>query len=205
MNLSPTTITNWIGDCQPCCLLTHLKCHYQRLNITKSATQRELNQSYRKLVKKYHPDRVGSGPPELDSFLALQESYEVLSNPQRRRVYDQGLMSSKSRARHESYTSSPKKSQPHECKRTNYAKSGFNSVHDPKLDSYSTLEISLNDAVVGKRTTIEIKPANPKLSNRARSQRIVISPMCYEGQHIRLEKKVESAVMVKELVIYFYV
>ena len=32
-------------------LLAHFKCHYQRLNVTKSATQKELNQSYRKLVK----------------------------------------------------------------------------------------------------------------------------------------------------------
>ena len=78
---------------------------------------------------------------------------------------------------------------PHKRTRTTNAKSGFTPVHDPKLDSYSTLEISLNDAIVGKRTTIKIKPANPKLSNKTRSQRIVIPPMCYEGQHIKLDKK----------------
>ena len=170
-------------------LLAHFKCHYKRLNLTKSATQKELNQSYRKLVKKYHPDRVGPSPLALDSFLALQESYEILSDPQRRRAYDQSLVSPKNQATYGSRATSPKKTKPHKRTRTTKAKSGFTPVHDPKLDSYSTLEISLNDAIVGKRTTIKIKPANPKLSNKTRSQRIVIPPMCYEGQHIKLDKK----------------
>lgn len=170
-------------------LLAHFKCHYQRLNVTKSATQKELNQSYRKLVKKYHPDRVGPSPLALDSFLALQESYEILSDPQRRRAYDQSLVSSKNRFGYGSRTTSTTEKKPHKRTRTTKAKSGFTPVHDPKLDSYSTLEISLNDAIVGKRTTIKIKPANPKLSNKTRSQRIVIPPMCYEGQHIKLDKK----------------
>lgn len=169
-------------------LLAHYKCHYQRLNVTKSATQKELNQSYRNLAKKCHPDRVGPSPLALDSFLALQESYELLSDPQRRRAYDQSLLNTNSRTR-----TAPRRPPKPRGTQANSDKAAAKAktfpVHDSKLDSYSTLEISLNDAIVGKRTTIKIKPANPTLSNRARSQRIVIPPMCYEGQHIKLEKK----------------
>lgn len=170
-------------------LLAHYKCHYQRLNVAKSATQKELNQSYRNLVKKCHPDRVGSSPIALDSFLALQESYELLSDPQRRRAYDQSLASPKKRVRSTARTASSKKPPSSGPKRPGKAKSPAAPVHDPKLDSYSTLEITLNDAIVGKRTTIKIKPASPNLSNKTRSQKIVIPPMCYEGQHIQLDKK----------------
>lgn len=170
-------------------LLAHFKCHYQRLNVTKSATQKELNQSYRKLVKKCHPDRAGASPLALDSFLALQASYELLSDPQRRRAYDRSLNPSKHRARSARYSTSQKQPQPHRRKHPAKTKSSVTPLHDPKLDSYSTLEVSLNDAIVGKRTTIKIKPANPHLSNKTRRLRILIPPMCYEGQHIKLEKK----------------
>jgi curved DNA-binding protein len=170
-------------------LLAHYKCHYQRLNVAKSATQKELNQSYRNLAKKCHPDRVGPSPLALDSFLALQESYELLSDPHRRRAYDQSLLKSYGKTRSASRSSRSRRASPNSPKRAAKTKSAATPVHDSKLDSYSTLEITLNDAIVGKQTTIKIKPASPSLSTRTRIQRIIVPPMCYEGQHIKLEKK----------------
>ena len=142
-------------------LLAHFKCHYRRLNVLKSATQKELNQSYRNLVKKYHPDRVGPSPLALDSFLALQRVYEILSDPGRRSAYDQSLSSSQNRGQPASRTPNQKQQpQAYSYKQSNDAKPFTTPIHDAKLDSYSTLEISLNDAIVGKRTTIKENQAS---------------------------------------------
>jgi DnaJ-class molecular chaperone len=59
--------------------------HYNTLGVEADATLEQIKSAYRKKAKSLHPDHCdgGSGP-----FRALQEAYEVLSDPQRRRAYD---------------------------------------------------------------------------------------------------------------------
>jgi curved DNA-binding protein CbpA len=59
---------------------------YSVLGITPQASEREIRSAYRALAKKLHPD-TGSGSSE-EKFRAIQDAYEVLSDPEKRRSYD---------------------------------------------------------------------------------------------------------------------
>lgn len=60
---------------------------YQLLNLTPQATGEQIKASYRTLALRYHPDRTG----EYLKFLGVKEAYEVLSDAETRRSYDDWL------------------------------------------------------------------------------------------------------------------
>jgi curved DNA-binding protein CbpA len=59
---------------------------YSILEIAPQASEREIRSAYRALAKKLHPD-TGAGSSE-EKFRAIQDAYEVLSDPEKRRSYD---------------------------------------------------------------------------------------------------------------------
>ena len=63
---------------------------YKILGVTKEASQEEIRKSYRKLARKYHPDANRDDPGAENRFKEIQHAYEILSNPEKRREYDEG-------------------------------------------------------------------------------------------------------------------
>jgi molecular chaperone DnaJ len=64
------------------------KDYYESLGLTKSASKQDIKKAYRKLAKEYHPDKNKSAGAE-SRFKEIQEAYDVLSDDQKRKAYDQ--------------------------------------------------------------------------------------------------------------------
>jgi DnaJ-class molecular chaperone len=65
------------------------KDYYQILGVSKNASEKEIKQAYRRLARKHHPD-VNPGDKSAEAkFKEINAAYEVLSNPEKRKKYDQ--------------------------------------------------------------------------------------------------------------------
>lgn len=63
--------------------------YYEVLGVSRDASPEEIKRAYRRLAKKYHPDRNKDNPKEAEAkFIEVSEAYEVLSNPEKRQRYD---------------------------------------------------------------------------------------------------------------------
>lgn len=63
--------------------------YYEVLGVTKTATPEEIKKVYRRLALKYHPDRNPGDKSAEEKFKEAAEAYEVLSDPEKRKRYDQ--------------------------------------------------------------------------------------------------------------------
>ncbi|KAF9593212.1 hypothetical protein IFM89_020707 [Coptis chinensis] len=61
---------------------------YEVLNVTRDSTDQEIKTAYRKLALKYHPDKTGSDPEASEQFKEVARSYNILSDPEKKRQYD---------------------------------------------------------------------------------------------------------------------
>ncbi len=62
--------------------------YYEVLGVSKNATQEEIKRAYRRLARKYHPD-FNKDPEAQEKFKEINEAYQVLSDPEKRKLYDQ--------------------------------------------------------------------------------------------------------------------
>ena len=63
--------------------------YYEILSVTKDSSVDDIKRSYRRLAMKFHPDRNPGNPQAEQRFRESAEAYEVLSDPERRTIYDQ--------------------------------------------------------------------------------------------------------------------
>ncbi|KAJ3415618.1 DnaJ- protein scj1 [Chytridiales sp. JEL 0842] len=63
--------------------------YYKILGVSRSADKRDIKKAYRELSKKYHPDKNPGDKASENKFIELAKAYEVLSDEEKRRVYDQ--------------------------------------------------------------------------------------------------------------------
>lgn len=81
------------------------KTYYEILGLKATATPEEIKRAYRKKAMESHPD-VNPSPGAADTFLAINEAYAILSDTQKRKVYNQKLREQAVRAAGESYAQS---------------------------------------------------------------------------------------------------
>ena len=65
--------------------------YYQILGIDRKAGSEEIKRAYRRLARRYHPDRNTDNPAAEDRFKEVQEAFDVLSDPKKRSLYDIGV------------------------------------------------------------------------------------------------------------------
>lgn len=63
--------------------------YYEILGVDRNATPEQIKKAYRRMAMKMHPD-VSSEPDAADKFKQVQEAYEVLSDPQKKSIFDRG-------------------------------------------------------------------------------------------------------------------
>ncbi|WP_288314995.1 J domain-containing protein [uncultured Mediterranea sp.] len=63
--------------------------YYQVLGVDKTASQDDIKKAYRKLARKFHPDLNPNDPTAKEKFQAINEANEVLSDPEKRKKYDE--------------------------------------------------------------------------------------------------------------------
>src|SRR5215218_9552821 len=69
--------------------MMEFKDYYQTLGVTKTSTEKEIKQAFRKLARKFHPD-VNPGDKSSEAkFKEINEAYEVLGDADKRKKYDE--------------------------------------------------------------------------------------------------------------------
>src|SRR5712692_9349344 len=64
------------------------KDYYESLGVSRTASDEEIKKAFRKLARKYHPD-VAKGKGTEEKFKEINEAYEVLGDPAKRKKYDE--------------------------------------------------------------------------------------------------------------------
>src|SRR5579885_2969257 len=68
---------------------TTQKDYYGMLGVKKTASEDEIRKAFRKLARKYHPDVNPGDKASEEKFKQISEANDVLSDPKKRKVYDQ--------------------------------------------------------------------------------------------------------------------
>src|SRR3954466_7349392 len=64
------------------------KDYYESLGVSRTASEAEIRKAFRKLAREYHPDVAKDKKQAEEKFKEINEAYEVLSDPARRKKYD---------------------------------------------------------------------------------------------------------------------
>src|SRR5438874_8806269 len=70
-------------------MAVEFKDYYQSLGVERTASEEEIRKAFRKLARQYHPDVAKDKKTAEEKFKEINEAYEVLGDPQKRKRYDE--------------------------------------------------------------------------------------------------------------------
>lgn len=146
--------------------------HYEVLGVGRDASPEEIQRAYRKLARRAHPD-VDKSPGAEDRFKEINEAYHVLSDPERRRRYDQPPPAGQPFGGYEAYEEFD----------LDELLGGMFAGRGPRgpmrgADQEAMLELTLEEAYQGGTRKLTL--------DGQRSYDVTIPPGVLEGQRIRL-------------------
>lgn len=186
--------------------------YYETLGVSKTASKEEIQRAYRKLARKYHPDINKSSDAE-GQFKKINEAYEVLSDAEKRKTYDQIDSSWQSRQSGSPFGkegshftfSTGDASQFSDFFQSLFGGAWGGSSADEfpggvrrrrGRDRESVLEITLREAYFGARKNVELEQLDPGTTARPvrtrKSYEVTIPPGVTDGSLIRLARQGET-------------
>jgi curved DNA-binding protein len=152
----------------------NFKDYYKILGVTKDSSEEVIKKAYRKLAKKYHPDKNPDNKTAEENFKEISEAYDVLSNPEKRKKFDDFTTGSSER-KTGSYTSDSNYESPeNEPEYSDFFKQFFKKTNTKRKYSFfkgddlrGKITIDLSEAYLGSvriintdegKIRIKIKP-----------------------------------------------
>lgn len=182
-----------------------VKDYYKILGITRDADEKAIKQAYRRLARKFHPDVSKEANAE-EKFKQLQEAYEVLKDPEKRRAYDQFGEHWKAGMEYGSHAAGGSGGFYQESMRPedvahfsdlfgsifgDFAKSGRHQASWRGQDEYAHLSVSLEEAYKGVMKTLTLDAweldAHGQPVRKQRTLRVRIPAGVTDNQRIRLQ------------------
>lgn len=90
--------------------------YYEILGVSRNAGQKEIKAAFKKLAVKYHPDKTRNDPDDENVFKKVNEAYQVLSDPEKKRQYDRRLEYEYFFSRNSSYNATRVRNYSHKTK-----------------------------------------------------------------------------------------
>jgi curved DNA-binding protein len=171
------------------------KDYYKIMGISRTADAKEIKTAYRRLARKYHPD-ISKEPNAEDKFKELGEAYEVLKDPEKRKVYDQ--YGANWEAGQRAHSSAHQSAWGDDTADYQYSHDFFESLFGGAphfrqqrkaagADYHGNVHISLEEAYNGAIKELHLPGVHPQ--DKGQTLKVKIPPGVKSGQQIRLTGK----------------
>lgn len=167
------------------------KDYYKVMGVPHEASEKDIKLAYRRLARKYHPD-VSKEKDAAEHFKEVGEAYEVLKDPEKRKVYDQYLrdIELNQQARHSSHRYAQADSQEgyqssYDFFESLFGEQPFRERQTSGADLHGTIQVSLEEAFHGAVKEIQLAG----IGEVPQTLRVKIPAGVKSGQKIRLSGK----------------
>ncbi|MGC9124332.1 MAG: DnaJ C-terminal domain-containing protein [Thermoplasmata archaeon] len=160
------------------------KDYYEILGVSRNATQDEIKKAYRRLARQYHPDLNPNNRKEAEEkFKEITEAYQVLSDPEKRKIYDQFRYEGLNGSDYQDFSSQYGYQKINlidlrDLLREDEEREKFFDGKKPIVDNntYRNVTISLEDAYYG--TTLEFKVFHMVICEKCTGKRTIYGKIC---------------------------
>ncbi len=181
------------------------KDYYEILGVPRNASQEEIKKAFRRLARKYHPD-INKDPTAQEKFKEINEAYQVLSDPKKRKLYDTyGHAAFEGTGQTQSYTQDIPSMEDLDFLREFLSEAfdlGFESIFERATrsrrrsgtrpfkgeDIFKTVEISLEEAYRGTTLELEVDRLTECISCKGtgydKDKGVKTCPVCKGSGHV---------------------